>query len=82
MDAKAGVGRVRVGVNACQTERKDCEVGEREALGLQMQVQQRLDMEVALEREGPGGPGLHGPSPPSILHPEATGLEMRVVNLG
>lgn len=72
----------RVGVNACQTERKDCEVGEREALGLQMQVQQRWDTEVALERERPGGPDPHGSNPPSILHPEATGLEMRAVNLG
>lgn len=38
-------------------------------------------MERVLEREGPSGPGLPGPSLPSIRHPEATGLEMRAVNL-
>lgn len=81
MDSKVGMGQVK-GWRQCMSERKDCEAGEGEALGLQMQVQQRWDMEVVLEREGPGGPGPHGPSPPSILHPEATGLEMRAVALG
>lgn len=57
-------------------------MGEREALGLQVQVQLRWDVEMALETEGPGGPGLHGPSPPSILHPEAMRWALRVVNLG
>lgn len=63
-------------MNAWQTERQVCEMGEKKALGLQKQVQRRWDTKRgAGERErerGWMGPHQHGQA--SILHLKGNGI--------